>query len=82
MTPTTHEAKKIAATALHNAGLSFTKLRAKTHSFGGMGEPCVFITPVGLALPDPRIAEAKAALKNHRVILDTPSVVAPGHIVE
>lgn len=70
------EAKKHAAAALDAAGLEYTKLSAKTHSFGGLGYgSAVFVTPHGLTLPDARIADVKAALKGSGVILKTPKIL-------
>ena len=81
---TPHQAKKLAHKALTNAGVPFTKLRARARSFEGLGYgSAVFVTPVGARVPDPRLREAKAALKGTGVILDVPMMVGPeGRVIE
>lgn len=81
---TPNHAKKLAHKALTDAGVPFTKLRAKTRSFEGLGYgSAVFVTPVGARVPDPRLNEAKAALKGSGAILDVPMMAGPeGRVIE
>lgn len=82
MTPS--KAKKLAKQALNDAGVPFRKLRARTVSFDGFGYgSAVFVKPIGARVPDPRINEAKAALKGSGAILDLPQIMpAEGCVIE
>ena len=77
---TANEAKRAVADALAAEGMEYTKLQAKRVGFDG--EYRYFVKPVGLALPDARCAAVKESLKGTGALLDVPSIVAPGYVVE
>lgn len=81
---TPSQAKKLAKQALADAGVPFRKLRARTVNFDGFGYgSAVFVKPIGARLPDPRLAEAKAALKGSGAILDLPQIIpAEGCVID
>ena len=79
MTPA--KAKKLVKAALDAAGIPYERLQARTVGMPDLARTSsIFVKPIGMALPDPRVAEAKKALPQG-VFLDLPSICLPGTVV-
>lgn len=64
------EAKKIVADLLQKHGIGYEKLRAKTVGFQDLArDSAVFVTPVGLCLPEPRLRAVQSDLRAHKGVI-------------
>ena len=73
------KAKKLVGEELAKAGIPYERLQARTVNI--LGERPVFVKPIGMALPDSRVATVKKALPRG-VFLDLPDVCPPGTVVK
>ena len=79
MTPT--KAKKLVKAALDAAGVPYERLQARTVNMPDLARASpIFVKPIGMVLPDPRVADAKKTLPKG-VFLDLPGICPPGTVV-
>lgn len=67
---TANEAKKIVAGLLDKHGVRYERLRAKTVSFEDLARSsAVFVKPIGMHLPEPRLQAVNRDLRAHKGVL-------------